>query len=57
LNLIILFVSGEEMDLRGAEAFIAAHPWKKHIRRFINIDSVGGHEKAILFQVKPSQVN
>lgn len=57
MNLIILFVSGEEMDLRGAEAFIAAHPWKKHIRRFMNIDSVGGHEKAILFQVKPSQVN
>ncbi len=44
------------MSLRGAEAFVADHKWKNDIRRFINIDSTGGNEKAILFRVKPSQV-
>jgi Zn-dependent M28 family amino/carboxypeptidase len=56
VNLIILFTSAEEMSLSGAEAFVLNHAWKNDIRRFINIDSTGGHEKAILFRVKPSQV-
>lgn len=57
VHLIILFTTAEEMSLNGAEAFITNHPWKNDIRRFINIDSTGGSEKAILFRVKPSQVN
>jgi Zn-dependent M28 family amino/carboxypeptidase len=56
VHLIVLFTSAEEMSLRGAEAFVAEHQWKNDIRRFINIDSTGGNEKAILFRVKPSQV-
>ena len=56
VHLIVLWTSAEEMFSRGAEAFVGGHPWKNDIRRFINIDSAGGHEKAILFRVKPSQV-
>ncbi len=56
VHLIILFTSAEEMDFRGAEAFVTDHKWRNNIRRFINIDSTGGNEKAILFRVKPSQV-
>ena len=56
VHLIVLFTSAEELGLRGAAAFVAEHQWKNNIRRFINIDSTGGHEKAILFRVKPSQV-
>ena len=56
VHLIVLFTSAEEMDFNGAEAFVRDHGWKNDIRRFINIDSTGGHEKAILFRVKPSQV-
>jgi len=44
------------MGLTGAAVFIRNHQWKTDIRRFINIDSIGGNEKAILFRVKPSQV-
>ena len=44
------------MEFKGAEAFITNHRWKDNVRRFINIDSIGGNEKAILFRVKPSQV-
>ncbi|CAF3911623.1 unnamed protein product [Adineta steineri] len=55
VNLIALFTSAEEMGLNGAEAFIINHPWKNDIRRFINIDSGGGNEKAILYRVKPPQ--
>ena len=56
VHLIVLFTSAEEMGLNGAEAFVANHQWSKDIRRFINLDSTGGNEKAILFRVKPSQV-
>ncbi|CAF0725066.1 unnamed protein product [Adineta steineri] len=56
VNLIVLFTGAEEMNLNGAEAFIINHPWKDDIRRFINIDSSGGNEKAILYRVKPSQL-
>ncbi|UJR33510.1 hypothetical protein I4U23_020955 [Adineta vaga] len=56
INLIVLFTSAEEMGLVGADAFISFHEWKNVIRRFINIDSTGGHEKAILYRVKPSQL-
>lgn len=56
VHLVVLFTSAEEMNLSGAEAFVADHQWSKDIRRFINIDSTGGNEKAILFRVKPSQV-
>ncbi len=56
VHLIVLFTSAEEMDLSGAKAFVLNHPWSKDIRRFINLDSTGGNEKAILFRVKPSQV-
>lgn len=56
VHLIVLFTSAEEMSLSGAEAFVKDHQWTNDIRRFINIDSTGGHEKAILFRVKPSQV-
>ncbi|CAF0736579.1 unnamed protein product [Adineta steineri] len=55
VNLIALFTSAEETGLNGAEAFIINHPWKNDIRRFINIDSGGGNEKAILYRVKPPQ--
>ncbi|CAF0738733.1 unnamed protein product [Rotaria sp. Silwood1] len=56
VHLIVLFTTAEEMSFAGAEAFIANHEWKNDIRRFINIDSTGGNEKAILFRVKPSQL-
>lgn len=56
VHLIVLFTAGEELGQKGAEAFVANHPWNNNIRRFINIDSYSGQEKAILFRVKPSQV-
>ncbi|CAF0788829.1 unnamed protein product [Adineta steineri] len=56
VNLIVLFTGAEEMGLNGAEAFIRNHPWKNDIRRFININSSGSNEKAILYRVKPSQL-
>ena len=56
VHLIVLFTTAEEMTQNGAQAFIDSHPWKSNVRRFINLDSTGGHEKAILFRVKPSQV-
>jgi Zn-dependent M28 family amino/carboxypeptidase len=57
VHLIVLFTSGEELGQRGAQAFVTNHPWNNNIRRFINIDSYSGQEKAILFRVKPSQVS
>ncbi|CAF2700985.1 unnamed protein product [Rotaria sp. Silwood2] len=56
VHLIILFTTAEEMMSAGASAFVVNHEWKNDIRRFINIDSTGGNEKAILFRVKPSQL-
>ena len=56
VHLIVLFTSAEELGQKGAEAFVTNHPWNNNIRRFINIDSYSGQEKAILFRVKPSQV-
>ncbi len=56
VHLIVLFTAAEEMGLMGAEMFVKHHRWKNDIRRFINLDSIGGNEKAILFRVKPSQV-
>jgi len=56
IQLIVLFTSAEEMSFSGAEAFVTNHKWTNDIRRFINIDSTGGNEKAILVRVKPSQV-
>ncbi|CAF0945946.1 unnamed protein product [Rotaria sordida] len=56
VHLIVLFTAAEEMNLAGAEKFVINHEWKNDIRRFINIDSTGGNEKAILFRVQPSQL-
>jgi Zn-dependent M28 family amino/carboxypeptidase len=56
VHLIVLFTAGEESGLQGAKAFIQQHRWKYDVRRFINVDSLGGIDKAMLFQVKPSQV-
>lgn len=55
-NLIVLFTNAEEIGLDGALSFVKHHPWRDNIRRFINIDSMGSHQKAILSRVKPSQV-
>ncbi|CAF3316918.1 unnamed protein product [Rotaria socialis] len=56
VHLIVLFTSAEEIYLFGAEKFVTNHPWKDNVRRFINIDSTGGNEKAILFRAIPSQL-
>ena len=56
VHLIVLWTSAEETGFQGATAFVQNHQWKNDVRRFINLDSTGGHEKAILFRVKPSQV-
>ncbi|CAF2074800.1 unnamed protein product [Rotaria magnacalcarata] len=56
VHLIVLFTSAEEFGLSGARKFVTNHPWKDNVRRFINIDSIGGNEKAILFRAKPSQL-
>ena len=56
VHLIVLFTAGEEIALSGAHDFVYTHPWTKDVRRFINLDSTGGQEKAILFRAKPSQV-
>ena len=56
VHLIVLFTTAEEIYLAGAEAFVRKHEWTSNVRRFINIDSIGGNEKAILFRAKPSQV-
>ncbi|CAF0727687.1 unnamed protein product [Adineta ricciae] len=56
VNLIVLLTAAEEMGMEGAEVFVSNHKWKNDIRRFMNIDSAGGHEKAILYRVKPSQL-
>ncbi|CAF1046807.1 unnamed protein product [Didymodactylos carnosus] len=54
--IIFNFNNGEEIDLLGATAFIYKHQWAHNVKRFINLESTGGPEKAILFRIKPSQL-
>ncbi len=56
IQLIVFFSSAEEMGLDGSDAFVNYHNWTANVRRFINIDSSGSKDRAILFRVKPSQV-
>ncbi len=56
VHLIVLFTNGEELGLKGAEAFIANHNWRSNIHRFINVDAISCNEVASLMRMKPSQV-
>jgi Zn-dependent M28 family amino/carboxypeptidase len=56
VQLIVFFTSAEEMNRNGADAFVQHHKWATNVRRFINIDSSGSKDRALLFRVRPSQV-
>ncbi len=49
-DLIVLFTDGEEAGLLGAEAFAAAHPWRKDISMVINFEARGNQGPSMLFE-------
>ncbi len=51
VHLIVFFSSAEETGLRGADALVYQHEWVANVRRFINIESTGSKDKAVLFRV------
>jgi Zn-dependent M28 family amino/carboxypeptidase len=56
VHLIVLLTNGEETDLLGARAFITNHPWRFHVHRFINVDSISCKEMAELTRIGSSEV-
>ena len=52
-DLICLFTDGEEAGLLGAEAFIAEHPWAKHIGFVLNFEYRGNRGPIIMFETSP----
>jgi hypothetical protein len=48
-GVVLVLNGGEELGLFGAAAALQ-HPWVREARVFLNLDSVGNHGRAILFQ-------
>jgi hypothetical protein len=52
-DLICLFTDGEEAGLLGAEAFVAEHPWARHIGLMLNFEYRGNRGPFIMFETSP----
>ena len=52
-DLICIFTDGEEAGLLGAEAFVAEHPWAKHIGLVLNFEYRGNRGPFIMFETSP----
>ncbi len=49
-DLICIFTDGEEVGLLGAEAFVAEHPWAKHIGLVLNFEYRGNRGPFVMFE-------
>ncbi len=49
-DLIVLITDGEELDLLGAEAFVAEHPWMDDVALVISIEMRGGGGPSMMFE-------
>ena len=49
-DLIVLITDGEELDLLGAEAFVAEHPWMDEVALVISIEMRGGGGPSMMFE-------
>jgi len=52
-DLICIFTDGEEAGLLGAEAFVAEHPWAKHIGLVLNFEYGGNRGPFVMFETSP----
>jgi hypothetical protein len=52
-DLICIFTDGEEAGLLGAEAFVAEHPWAKHIGLVLNFEYRGNRGPFVMFETSP----
>lgn len=49
-DLIVLLTDGEELDLLGARAFVAEHPWMDDVSLVISLEMRGGGGASLLFE-------
>ncbi|MYB98409.1 MAG: M28 family peptidase, partial [Gemmatimonadetes bacterium] len=49
-DLIVLITDAEELDLLGAEAFVAEHPWMDDVALVISIEMRGGGGPSMMFE-------
>jgi hypothetical protein len=55
--IILLFNNGEELGLLGSVAFMRnSTSWARNIARFVNLDSMAGAGKEILYRVYPGSI-
>nr|WP_314525536.1 M20/M25/M40 family metallo-hydrolase [uncultured Brevundimonas sp.] len=52
-DLIILLTDAEELNLDGARAFFAGHPWRDRIGAVVNLEARGGGGRAMMFETGP----
>ena len=52
-DLIVLLTDAEELNLDGARAFFAAHPWRDRIGAVVNLEARGGGGRAMMFETGP----
>jgi len=49
-DVVFLFNGAEEIILLGSHAFVSQHPWAKHVKVLINLESAGvGHKSVMLW--------
>jgi len=53
-DILLLLTDGEELDLRGAHAFVEQHPWFAEVRAVVNLEALGNAGPAWLFETGPT---
>lgn len=53
--IIFAFTDGEESGMLGSNA-LTKHKWVTNVKRFLNLDSVGGPGKSIMFRLYPTSL-
>jgi len=52
-DVIALFTDAEEVDLLGARAFVAGHPWLDDVVMAVNLEARGSRGAVLMFQTNP----